>query len=376
MVKANRKKNIIIIAFVLAAIITTFVVLYANANPSVVQYRKQLNLGTQYLSELNYEQAVACFTKALELKPNDATVRDRLVDAYLGWSDSVMAEGDWERALTILSEGFEKTEREELLKRQNEIGIPPSFVDGIYHHGYRYCEYGETSRSYLEEIIGQANAEEYEKICCETLNPERTKSLLDEIHELDEDYGSAYFIYNGYKIHILFFYMGSEQWYILPLEDKEGYYFEWEHDNDNSYSFEYAHAECKNGMYNGAYYGLVYRGTYDNSYFRQSEFRGRIVNGLRDGAWELQETFKDDSDSLVSEYDMGHPFAREVEPRENGENNYMYRWSVDANGQPDGKSGSGVVYTPEEYETFREGVPPVVSYHIQEIEGGYRVYDY
>ncbi len=375
MVKTNKKKIIIIIIFVLAVIITTFVILYAN--PSAVQYRKQINLGTKYLSELDYEQTVVCFTKALEIKPNDATARGRLAEAYLGWADSVLAEGDWERAITILSEGYEKTESEELLKRQNEIGIPPSFVDGIYHHGYRYYEHGETSRSYLEEIIGQANAGEYEKICCETLNLERTKSLLEEMQEFDGDYGSAYFIYNGYKIHILSFYTNGEQWFILPLEDKEGYYFDSKTDHgENSYNFSYAYAECKNGMYNGTYYGLSYSGTYDNSYFRKVEYQGQIVNGLRDGDWKTQETFINDSQFEVSKYDMGHPFARKVEPRENGENNYEYSWSVDANGQPDDLHAKGVIQTPEEYEAYRRAMPPLVSYHIHEIEGGYEVYEY
>ena len=72
-----------------------------------------LDLGDKYLLELNYEEAVVAFTKAIELEPRDP-------NAYLKLANVYDAQEDYEKAVQILAQGYEATGDEEV-KRQKEI---------------------------------------------------------------------------------------------------------------------------------------------------------------------------------------------------------------------------------------------------------------
>ena len=71
------------------------------------RFRKQLNLGQRYLSEMNYEEAVVAFNQAIEINPRNA-------DAYLGLADAYIGLGDEEAALAALKKGYEATGDERL----------------------------------------------------------------------------------------------------------------------------------------------------------------------------------------------------------------------------------------------------------------------
>ena len=78
------------------------------------RFRKQLNLGQRYLSEMNYEEAVVAFNQAIEIDP-------RNVDAYLGLADAYVGLGDEEAALAALKKGYEATGDERLKARIDEM---------------------------------------------------------------------------------------------------------------------------------------------------------------------------------------------------------------------------------------------------------------
>lgn len=75
---------------------------------------RQLNLGQKYLAELDYEQAVAAFTKAIEIEPMS-------VEAYLGLADAYIGLGDTEKALEVLESGYERTQDERILEKIKQI---------------------------------------------------------------------------------------------------------------------------------------------------------------------------------------------------------------------------------------------------------------
>ena len=100
----SHKKTIMIIAVAALIIIAVASGLIAYNNSPSVRLRKQLNLGNKYLAELNYEQAIAEFNKALEIAPDDETVVTGLVNAYTGWSASYSSAGDHARSMEILHE--------------------------------------------------------------------------------------------------------------------------------------------------------------------------------------------------------------------------------------------------------------------------------
>ncbi|MCR5674989.1 MAG: tetratricopeptide repeat protein [Lachnospiraceae bacterium] len=70
------------------------------------QAKKQISLGERFLTELNYEQAVAAFSEALKIDPKNADAGEALVQAYLSWADALADAGDTEQAITILEQGI------------------------------------------------------------------------------------------------------------------------------------------------------------------------------------------------------------------------------------------------------------------------------
>lgn len=78
------------------------------------RFRKQLNLGQRYLSEMNYEEAVVAFNQAIEINPRNA-------DAYLGLADAYLGLGDEEAAFAALKKGYEATGDERLKARIDEM---------------------------------------------------------------------------------------------------------------------------------------------------------------------------------------------------------------------------------------------------------------
>ena len=105
----GHKKIVIIIAAVVLVVIAVAVGLIAYNNSPSVRLRKQLDLGNKYLAELNYEQAIAEFNKALEIVPDDAEALESLINAYLDWADELEAADDLDKALEILQKGFDAT---------------------------------------------------------------------------------------------------------------------------------------------------------------------------------------------------------------------------------------------------------------------------
>ena len=109
-------KNVIIlavalIAIVLLAVLATVASSSANAN----KLEEQLDLGDKYLSELNYEQAIAAYLAVIEIDPKN-------VDAYLGLADAYFAMGEAEKAIEVLENALDELSGEaaEIIKDKLE----------------------------------------------------------------------------------------------------------------------------------------------------------------------------------------------------------------------------------------------------------------
>lgn len=82
----NKKKYGIALLCVLILTILLFLLFFRGKTEKV---EKQLELGAQYLDELNYEQAVAAYTSVLEIDPRNAEAVSALCDTYIVWADSM-----------------------------------------------------------------------------------------------------------------------------------------------------------------------------------------------------------------------------------------------------------------------------------------------
>ena len=85
--------------------------LYGQRREARVQ--EYLELGDRYLSEIDYEQAVAAFEEVIELDP-------RRIEAYEGLASAYEGQGDYEAAAETLERGSEAAEMDDTAKHEQE----------------------------------------------------------------------------------------------------------------------------------------------------------------------------------------------------------------------------------------------------------------
>lgn len=110
----NKKKCLILFVsiIIIASAFAAGIIMYNNSD--MVKLKKQLDLGQKYLSEMDYEEAVVAFNRAIEIDPRSA-------DAYFGLADAYLGLGDDESALAELEAGYEVTGDERLKERIDEM---------------------------------------------------------------------------------------------------------------------------------------------------------------------------------------------------------------------------------------------------------------
>ncbi len=119
----NKKIWLILLIIVMVICATVAVGIMAYNGSDAVRFKKQLDLGQKYLSEMNYEEAVVAFNQAIEIDP-------RSVDAYLGLADAYLGLSDEEAALAALKKGYEATGDERLKARIDEINAARNASSG------------------------------------------------------------------------------------------------------------------------------------------------------------------------------------------------------------------------------------------------------
>ncbi len=404
------KKGLVIICSIVAvalAIATCFL-LYFNA--SSVKYRKQYDLGTKYLSELDYDQAIVAFEKAIEIKPDNS-------DAYIGLADAYLGKGLTDKAIDILQKGYDKTQDSRLLDKLNELkskeasGVAPvqndaedvgiglsgtgkEFVNGILHHAYWSYDLSESSKAYLSGIISSLQAEDYHGAIDSTLSQQMVP-LIKEVAVQDEENGIGEMLYsdrdelldpnsseihyicrilfNDYKIYIRYDYVymniGDEdlsercELYLIPLTSGMGHFFIGIRNYScNDLTNEYGRCECSDGMYNGD--ALLYEeDNWDYGYGVDPEGeinltrKGKMNNGLCEGRWVTYVDFHRGVEQIViADYKDGRRTARST--------------FTDLN--IDVESATLFEYTEDNFE----GMADTTYYTGTDIEGGKEVYPY
>ncbi len=105
--KNGKKILLFIISILVILLVVVNVFLYIYVTSPMQKVGKQLDLGQQYLLNLEYEEAVAAFEIAIEIEPKN-------VDAYMGMAEAYIGMGEPEKAIRILKKGYRETEDEEL----------------------------------------------------------------------------------------------------------------------------------------------------------------------------------------------------------------------------------------------------------------------
>ena len=78
------------------------------------EWQEHYDLGMKYLTDGNYEEAIIEFEVAIEIDESKA-------DAYIGLAEVYIEQGDLQKAIEILEEGYEKTKDESISAKLEEI---------------------------------------------------------------------------------------------------------------------------------------------------------------------------------------------------------------------------------------------------------------
>lgn len=92
----------------------------ACAKEQVDEYQMQFDLGTRYLSDGNYEEAILAFRAAIEIEPKNAEAYLSLADVYLAMGDTASAVAVLTDALAAVDDVTEVQSRLALLTAQPE----------------------------------------------------------------------------------------------------------------------------------------------------------------------------------------------------------------------------------------------------------------
>ncbi len=169
--KVMSKKQIIGGAIATAVVVVLVLVLLANRDAPEKRVARLLDLGNQYLLDLDYEQAIASYDEVLSIEPKNA-------DAYLGLFEAYVRQNDFEAAFDIATKGYELTGDERLKEKIDMINsgqifdstgrsLKMSYYDESgtlqWWHEYTYNRNGDTAsvthKSATGSVLGHIDCE-------------------------------------------------------------------------------------------------------------------------------------------------------------------------------------------------------------------------
>lgn len=107
----EKRKNLLLFA----AVTLLAILLFAACGSKAATAADKIELGQKYLTELNYTEAVASFTEAIKLEPNN-------IQAYMGRAEAYLALGEYDKALKDYQFVCGKTEEMPYTRALSYIG--------------------------------------------------------------------------------------------------------------------------------------------------------------------------------------------------------------------------------------------------------------
>ena len=108
-----RKNHSMLLRFMASAALAA--VLLTSCAGSATTYKKQMELGRKYLTEMNYAEAIAAFTEAIKLNPDD-------IEAYMARAEAYAALEKYDEATADYTAVIEKTDDQPYLQATAYIG--------------------------------------------------------------------------------------------------------------------------------------------------------------------------------------------------------------------------------------------------------------
>lgn len=112
--KNGKKVLIFIISILVLLLIAINIFLYLYKDNVSKRVSEQLELGQQYLLDMDYEQSIAAYEVVIELEPKNT-------EAYFGMAEAYVAMGEPQKAVKILKRGYRETGDEEMKELYEEL---------------------------------------------------------------------------------------------------------------------------------------------------------------------------------------------------------------------------------------------------------------
>ena len=100
----KKKITIVSILVIVAAVILIGVHVYSNSPAQ--QAKKQIALGSSFLEDLNYQEAVNAFRQAIEMNSSNEEAWKGMGATYIAWGKDYIEQEDYDNAITVLQEGI------------------------------------------------------------------------------------------------------------------------------------------------------------------------------------------------------------------------------------------------------------------------------
>lgn len=145
--KKSKNRLVVIISIATAAVVLIGIFLYmvTFGGYDRIRISRMCGLGDRYLSELEYEDAIAEFKSAIEIDP-------KAENAYMGLADAYIGLGDYESAVEALKTGIEETDSEWLTEYLAEIHPDHTWIEATCTEP-KYCSIcGETDGKALGHV--------------------------------------------------------------------------------------------------------------------------------------------------------------------------------------------------------------------------------
>lgn len=290
----------------LAAALALMLVLTA-CRSTADQLQEQLDLGQRYLQELNYTEAIAAFTKAIEIDPRRPDAYLGRADAYMGLYESggeenlQLAQADYEEALRLDDQQVEVYLRlAALYIQQGETEKALALLQQGYEAtgDQRLATAAEPEAEAGPVAFGQRNGyQNFESLTAEDQQAIREAAAALQAGDWETARarlqafslpGNLYTEMDGYRVEI---YVSSMLvTFEMRPESGRGYAYEWASTEDGVYETRKAF-DCVGWQCNGAWsleMGLQAAQEDGNSYHIEAEGQAEDNLGTADKQRDLQ----------------------------------------------------------------------------------------
>ena len=262
------------------------------------QWQEQYDLGTRYLNDGNYEEAVIAFTAAIEIDP-------KRPEAYVGAATAYTALGERQLAIEMLDKAEALLgENDTITAARDELGLSlPLNAYGAIEFTYRpdYIAYEDLSageQSWLSAAVSALEAQDKDAIL----------ALCGQVAAMNLD---CYTTYGQYKVHVDAGPLGDNPSIHLELRPENGMgYWCWTQLTDSGYDHNIVSCPCSDWQWNGT--AEYHRENYhpeDDTYLYEDVESYPVVNNLRDGHgtetifWHYET--RTSSENRTAEYSQG-----------------------------------------------------------------------